>query len=204
MLGSPQAMLCVYRRLKQMVKVNEKILVVTIPKRNHYMPKYGERCLALRSMRQWCSEFENGREILNGNERAGRPRVSLTDHNAARMSAMVKTDRRVRIKNIAQELDISFGSAFNIIHECLGYRKVSCRWIPKQFDDVMKGKRMIASLNHLQRYAEESENFLDRIVTGEETWLLHYTPESKQQSMVWKHPQSPVRKNSVLRHLFTK
>ena len=58
----------------------------------------------------------------------------------------------------------------------------------------MKGKRMIASLNHLQRYAEEGDNFLDRIVTGDETWVLHYTPESKQQSMVWKHPQSPVRK----------
>ena len=76
-----------------------------------------------------------------------------------------------------------FGSAFNIIHECLGYRKVPCRWVPKQLDDAMKGKRMVASLNHLQRYAEEGDNFLDRIVTDDETWALHYTPESKQQSM---------------------
>ena len=97
---------------------------------------------------------------------------------------MVKAERRVHIKDIAQELDISFGSAFNIIYECLGYRKVSCRWVPKQLDDVMKGKQMIASLNHLQRYAEEGDNFLDSTVTGDETWVLHYTPESKQQSMV--------------------
>ena len=103
-------------------------------------PTYGERCLALRSVRWWCSEFENGRENLKDNERAGRPRVSVTDHNTARVGAMVKADRRVRIKHIAEELDISFGSAFNIIHECLGYRKVSCRWVPKQLDDVMKGK----------------------------------------------------------------
>ena len=120
------------------------------------------------------------------------------------LPAWVKTDRWVRIKDIAQELDISFGSAFNIIHECLGYRKVSCWWVPKQLDDVMKGKQMIASLNHLQRYAEEGDNFLDCNVTGDETWVLHYMPESKQQSMVWKHLQSPVRKNSVLCHLFTK
>ena len=58
----------------------------------------------------------------------------------------------------------------------------------------MKGKRMIASLNHLQRYTEEGDNFLNRIVTGDETWVLHYMPESKLQSMVWKYPQSPVRK----------
>ena len=118
---------------------------------------YGERCLALRSVRWWSSEFENGRENLNDNERAGRPRVSVTDHNTTRVGAIVKTDRRVRIKDIAQELDISFGSAFNIIQECLGYRKVACGWVPKQLDDVMKGRRMIVSLNHLQRYAEEGD-----------------------------------------------
>ena len=50
---------------------------------------------------------------------------------------MVKAERRVRIKDIAQELDISFGSAFNIIHECLGYRKVSCQWVPKQLDHAL-------------------------------------------------------------------
>ena len=32
-------------------------------------PTYGERCLALRSMRWWCSEFENGRENPNDNVR---------------------------------------------------------------------------------------------------------------------------------------
>ena len=90
-------------------------------------PTYGERCLALRSVRWWCSEFENGSENVNDNEHAGRPHVSATDDNSARMGVMVKPERRMRFKDIAQELDISFGSAFNINHECLGYRKVSCR-----------------------------------------------------------------------------
>ena len=89
-------------------------------------PTYGERCLALRSVRWWCSEFENGRKNLNDNERVGRRRVSVTDENTAHVAGMVKAERCVRIKDISQELDISFGSAFNIIHECLAYRKVSC------------------------------------------------------------------------------
>ena len=78
-------------------------------------PTYGEMCLALRSMRWWYSEFENARENLNDNERVGRLRVSVTDENTACMGAMVKAERRMRIKDIAQELDISFGSAFDII-----------------------------------------------------------------------------------------
>jgi hypothetical protein len=35
---------------------------------------------------------------------------------------------------------------------------------------------------------------LERIVTADETWLHHYEPESKAQSMAWKRPASPVAK----------
>jgi hypothetical protein len=32
-----------------------------------------------------------------------------------------------------------------------------------------------------------------RLVTWDETWVFHYTPESKAESMTWKHPHSPVK-----------
>jgi hypothetical protein len=38
------------------------------------------------------------------------------------------------------------------------------------------------------------EEFLSRIVTGVETWVHHYEPISKRQSMEWKHPGSPTKK----------
>jgi len=47
---------------------------------------------------------------------------------------------------------------------------------------------------HLDRYDKEGDAFLDRIITGDETWVHHYEPECKRQSMEWKHPQSPIRK----------
>jgi hypothetical protein len=36
--------------------------------------------------------------------------------------------------------------------------------------------------------------FLQRIVTADETRVYHYGPESKAQSMAWKRPTSPVTK----------
>jgi hypothetical protein len=36
--------------------------------------------------------------------------------------------------------------------------------------------------------------FLERIVTADETWMHHCEPESKAQSMAWKRPTSPVAK----------
>jgi len=33
----------------------------------------------------------------------------------------------------------------------------------------------------------QPEIFLDRIVTQDETWVHHIDPETKRQSVVWKH-----------------
>jgi hypothetical protein len=53
---------------------------------------------------------------------------------------------------------------------------------------------MGSSLMILQRYEEHGEAFLSRTVTGDETLVSHYTPESKAESMTWKHPRSPLKK----------
>jgi hypothetical protein len=39
--------------------------------------------------------------------------------------------------------------------------------------------------------AQEGDEFLDCIVTGDETYGFHHTTESKQQSLQWGHKQSP-------------
>ena len=46
----------------------------------------------------------------------------------------------------------------------------------------------------MDAYDKEGEAFLDRIITVDETWVHHYEPECKRQSIEWKHPQSPIRK----------
>ena len=53
---------------------------------------------------------------------------------------------------------------------------------------------MVSALKILTRYAQEGDEFLDSIVTGEETWVFHHTPESKQQSLQWRHTHSPRTK----------
>jgi hypothetical protein len=50
----------------------------------------------------------------------------------------------------------------------------------------------------LQRYEEHGEAFLSRIVTGDETWVFHYTLESNAELMTWKHLHSPVKKKLLL------
>ena len=44
----------------------------------------------------------------------------------------------------------------------------------------------------MAHYREEDDNFLQQIDTGDETWIHHYEPKSKRQSMQWKHPSFPA------------
>jgi hypothetical protein len=54
-----------------------------------------------------------------------------------------------------------------------------------------KTKRKGSALKLLTRYAQEGGEFLDSIVTGDETWVFHHTPESKQHSLHWRYTDSP-------------
>ena len=64
--------------------------------------------------------------------------------------------------------------------------KLCARWVPKQLTPEHKAKRMESELIFLQRYHDDSDEFLDRIITGDETWVAHFTPETKQQSVHWR------------------
>jgi len=51
-------------------------------------------------------------------------------------------------------------------------------------------------LTFLMCYHKEGDGMLSHIVTGDETWVSHITPESKQQSLHWKHTGLLKRKSS--------
>jgi len=43
----------------------------------------------------------------------------------------------------------------------------------------------------LEFFRRDPNDFLSRLVTMKETWLYHYHPETKQQSIEWRHSGSP-------------
>ncbi|GFS22655.1 histone-lysine N-methyltransferase SETMAR [Elysia marginata] len=57
--------------------------------------------------------------------------------------------------------------------------------------DEMKTQRETTSAELLKHYEEEGEELIQRIVTGDESWIHHYNPESKRQSMEYRHKSSP-------------
>jgi len=65
---------------------------------------------------------------------------------------------------------MSYGSAYSIVHDDLGYRKVCSRWVPRQLSDDHKRTRQTI-FQHLERRVREGDAFLHRIMTGDESWV---------------------------------
>jgi len=153
---------------------------------------YGDNVMSRKQVSVWCSAFTNGRTDLDDEPRAGRPRSSTTDENVVHVESLIQEDRRRKVREIAVELDLPKSVVHEIVHDKLGFRKVSSRWVPKQLSEQHKFHRMGISLQLLERYRGSDGDFLDNLITGDETWLHHTTPETKADSMTWKHPWSPT------------
>ena len=73
-------------------------------------------------------------------------------------------------------------------------RKLSATCVPKYLNADRKRQRYQASEQLLEFFRPNPNDFLSRLVTMDETWLYHYDPETKQQSMEWRDSGSPSPK----------
>ena len=65
---------------------------------------------------------------------------------------------------------------------------------PESLNSDQKRQRFQSSEQHLEFFRGDLNDFLSRLVTINETCLYHNEPETMQQSMEWRHRDSPRHK----------
>lgn len=109
---------------------------------------------------------------------------------------MVLADRRVKVRELAEAAGISTERIHYILHQELHMKKICARWVPRLLTPEQKRIRMRTSLECLELFKKDSMDFLRRFVTVDETWIHHYTPETKQQSKQWTARGEPTPKKA--------
>ena len=135
----------------------------------------------------WVAEFKSGDFSNCDAPRSGRPKTVTTAEIIDQIHELISEDRRISTKSIAEQLGISRERVGSIIHEDLDIRKLSAKWVPKCLNADQKRQRCQSSVQLLELFQRDANDFLSRLVTMDETWLYHYDPETKQQSMEWWH-----------------
>jgi len=69
-------------------------------------------------------------------------------------------------------------------------KRVCAKFVPRFLTDDQIEQRLIIARDLFERSCEELQ-FLENVVTGDESWVYGYDPETKQQSSQWKGPTSP-------------
>ena len=146
---------------------------------------YGNSAPSFTTVKFWAAEFKRGRTSLGDDERSGRPKTATTDDNIAKIHQMVLDNRRIKVREIEEAMNISKERVCHILNEDLGMRKLSARWVPRLLTLDQKRVRMNISIALLAQFRRNKSEFLRRLITVDETWIHHYTPESKMQSKQW-------------------
>ncbi|KAL7725063.1 hypothetical protein ACLKA6_010337 [Drosophila palustris] len=134
----------------------------------------------------WYSNFKRGRTSTEDSKRSGRPKEVIIPEIIRQVRQIVLTDRRVKVREIAETVGISTGSAVSILHDHLHMKKLNVKWVSHFLDIEQREKRVADSKSCLDMFNRNPSEFLRRYITMDETWIHHYIPESNRSSAEWR------------------
>jgi hypothetical protein len=98
------------------------------------MAVYGANVFTVH-VHEWCREVDCGQVNVMDEQRSGLP--SMSAELVQDVDAAVQADRHVSVAQL-ERFNLSQGTIWNIVHECLRYRQVCSRWVPCQLTDEHK------------------------------------------------------------------
>lgn len=158
---------------------------------------YGEECMSCTQVQFWHKRFREGdghtpvTDLLH----SGRPHNVRTPEAVQKVNTIVRVDRRKSCAQMGEEAGVSRATAHRIMND-LGLKKKAPKFVPRLLSDEQKRMRMKICASNLKLLADVPE-LLDYVVTGDESSIPLYDPETKLSSMHWlakedQHPQKAL------------
>jgi len=140
---------------------------------------YGNEVMSRARCFEWHVHFKRGRTSLEDDERSGRPSTSSTLKNVETIRQLVHEDRRRTIKDIAAIVNVSYGTVQTIFTCDLNMHHVAAKFMPRLLTPKQK-EHHVAICQDLHQHALDDPSFMSRVITGDESWVYGYDPETKQ------------------------
>ena len=105
----------------------------------------------------WYNRFKEGREHVNDDARPGRPSMSTTDENTEAVKKMILDNRRITIREVADDIGISFGSCQAIFTSVLDMKLAEEKIVKKMLNFERKQRRMDIPQEMLTTFNDDRE-----------------------------------------------
>ena len=158
---------------------------------------YGNEALNWMNVFRWYSQFWDGRELVDDDERGGRPKSTQTEVNIAAVADLVKNDHQIASRMVAESLNIPKTVVLQILREDLGKWKLCARFVPHSLTPEQREDR-VTSCQDIFAMANADKTFFNKIITGDETWYFAYDTKTKRQRSEWVGQTSPRPKKLLM------
>ncbi|KAG5328410.1 GVQW3 protein, partial [Acromyrmex heyeri] len=111
---------------------------------------------AFATVYNWVNEFKRGHTSTCDAPRSERPIEIATPEIIDKVHDIVLTDRRVKVRELVEVTVISHGTVISILHEQLGMKKLSARWVLRRFNNILKKKRSHLAKKEVLFYQENA------------------------------------------------
>jgi hypothetical protein len=166
------------------------------PSENHSQDPtgFGDDAMSILRIKEWFNCFKDGRTFVDSEPRPGRPSTSRNDNVIDQVRTLVMQDCRITVRELAIEVGVSTESIHSNFVEDVGLKSVR----EVRAEAAIHGTEAtpLEIARDMLDNANSDSNFLNTVITGDETWVYGYDPETKTQSSQWKHPSSPRPKKA--------
>lgn len=142
----------------------------------------GESAPSFTTVKYWVAEFKRGRTSCQDEHRSGRPNEVTMPEMVKKIHKMALDDRRLKVRKPADMVGISKSAVHRILTEKLDMRKLCARWVPRLLTIEQKQRREDVSIECLAKFHSNKAEFLRRFITMDETWVHHFTPETRRRN----------------------
>ena len=80
---------------------------------------------SMTTVRYWFNEFKRGHTFVFDEKHLGRPADVVTEEIVKKVYGMILADRRIKVREVAGAVGVSYKTVINILHDKLGIRKLS-------------------------------------------------------------------------------
>ena len=130
----------------------------------------------------WFKRFKEGREEIGDDQLPGRPSTSKTKANIEKIGEIVRQNRRLSTRAIAELINIDKETVRQILHNNFNMKKACSKMAPRLLTPDQEEIRMNICADILQNI-ENDAYLLENIITCDELCFFQYDPESKRQYM---------------------
>ncbi len=148
---------------------------------------WAERTMSKTQVHFWHKRFKEGEDSVRDAPRTGRPKSARTAENIEMISGMIEGDSSLSMHEISLRTGLSQPVVAKILRLDLKLTCKCAKFVLRELTEPQKWTRKTMCEENIEFLCsqDDPEDFVKRIITGDEMWVSTFEAEGKLATTTW-------------------